>query len=105
MLSFQSVPPDTAYAPPDAESFDDIRHRVIPVWQRVAEECAGQTVVIVAHGVVCKVLLFTLLPGHSVSNWKRLGPIHNVAISELLHEGEQWRAARLNDLPAAVASL
>jgi probable phosphoglycerate mutase len=96
---------DTAFAPPGAESFDDIRRRVLPVWERVTRECAGKTIVLVAHGVVCKVLLCTLLPGWSVADWHRIGPIHNVAISELFHEGEQWRAVRVNELPAAVASL
>jgi len=96
---------DTAFAPPGAESFDDIRHRVLPVWQRVTTECAEQTVVLVAHGVVCKVLLFTLLPEHSVGDWNKIGPIHNVAISELQYEAGQWRAVRVNELPSGVASL
>jgi probable phosphoglycerate mutase len=96
---------DTAYAPPGAESFDDIRCRVLPVWQRLTAECAGQTLVLVAHGVVCKVLLCSLLPGYSASDWKRIGPIHNVAINELRYEGEQWRAVRINELPVALADL
>ncbi len=96
---------DTAFAPAGAESFDDIRRRVLPVWQRVTAEHRGQTIILVAHGVVCKVLLFTLLPEYSVSDWNRIGPIHNVAISELLHESEAWRAARVNELPAKVVSL
>jgi broad specificity phosphatase PhoE len=95
----------TSFAPGGAESFDDIRRRALPVWQRMTAECVGQTIVFVAHGVVCKVLLFTLLPDYSVSDWNRIGPIHNVAISELLSEGETWRAARVNELPREVASL
>jgi broad specificity phosphatase PhoE len=96
---------DTAFAPPGAESFDDIRRRVVPVWQRVIAEHAGQTIVIVAHGVVCKVLLLTLLPGYSAADWHRLGSTHNVAISELLHEEEGWRAVRIHDLPVSVKAL
>ena len=91
---------DTAFSPPGAESFDDIRDRVLPVWQRVTAECAGETIVMVAHGVVCKVLLLSQLPEYSVSDWKKIGPIHNVAISELLREDERWRAVRVNELPA-----
>jgi 2,3-bisphosphoglycerate-dependent phosphoglycerate mutase len=95
---------ETTYAPPGAESFDDIRNRVLPVWERLTMECAGQTIVVVAHGVVCKVLLCTLLPEYSVSDWNRIGPIHNVAISELIREGEAWRAVRVNErsLPPSV---
>jgi probable phosphoglycerate mutase len=96
---------ETSFSPPGAESFDDIRRRVLPVWQRVTAECEGQTMVMVAHGVVCKVLLFSLLPGYSVSDWNTIGPIHNAAISELLSEGEAWRAARINELPSGLASL
>ncbi len=92
---------DTAFAPPGAESFDDIRRRVLPVWQGLTAECAGQTIIVVAHGIVCRVLLLSLLAGYTVSDWHRIGT-HNVAISELLYEGEQWRAVRINELPAAV---
>jgi probable phosphoglycerate mutase len=95
---------DTAYAPSGAESFDDIRRRVLPVWQRLTTEFAGQTLVLVAHGIVCRVLLLSLLPGYTVSDWHRIGT-HNVAISELIRKEEKWRAVRLNDLPAAVAEL
>jgi len=90
---------DTAYAPPGAESFDAIRERVVPVWERLTAERPGETQVIVAHGVVCKVLLTTLLPGRGVADWMRLGPAPNVGISELVWEGG-WRAVRLNVPPA-----
>jgi 2,3-bisphosphoglycerate-dependent phosphoglycerate mutase len=95
---------DTAYAPPGAESFDDIRRRVLPVWQRLTNEHEGQTLVIVAHGIVCRVLLLSLLPGYSIRDWHRIGT-DNVAIHELLYEGQIWRALRINELPAEVADL
>jgi probable phosphoglycerate mutase len=87
---------DTAYAPEGAESFDDIRDRVLPVWRRLTNDHAGKTLVVVAHGVVCKVLLLTLLPGRSVADWQHLGPIHNIAVSELVFEGGIWQALRIN---------
>jgi len=93
---------DTSFALPGAESFDDIHRRVLPVWQRVTTEHAGKALVIVAHGVVCRVLLLSVLPGHSIGDWHDIH-IDNVAINELLHDGESWRALRLNDLPAEVA--
>jgi probable phosphoglycerate mutase len=95
---------DTAFAPPGAESFDDIRHRVLPVWNRLTEAAEGQTLVVVAHGIVCRVLLLSLLAGYTVADWNRIGT-DNVAISELLHDGASWQALRLNDLPAAVTAL
>ena len=93
---------DTGYAPDGAESFDAIYQRVRPVWERLTAERPGQTQVIVAHGVVCRVLMVTLLPGLSVADWRRLGAIPNVGITELLWEGEAWRAARMNVAPAAL---
>ena len=91
---------ETAYAPDGAESFDHIRDRVLPVWHRLTTQLAGQTLVVVAHGIVCKVLLLSLLPGLGIADWNRLGPIHNVAIHELVREdGGEWGALRINDLP------
>jgi broad specificity phosphatase PhoE len=90
---------DTGYAPPGAESFDAIRGRVLPVWNRVTAEWAGQTLVVVCHGVVCRVLLLSLVSGLTLADWNRLGPIRNVAVHELVSAGEGWHVVRLNDLP------
>jgi 2,3-bisphosphoglycerate-dependent phosphoglycerate mutase len=89
---------DTAYAPAGAESYDDIRGRVIPVWHRLTTPSATGSLVIVAHGLVCKVLLLTLLPEHSVADWHRIGPIANVGITELVRDADDWRAVRVNDV-------
>jgi broad specificity phosphatase PhoE len=88
---------ETGYAPAAAESFDDIRDRVVPVWHRLTAEHAGRTLVIVAHGIVCRVLLLSLLPGHGAADWQRIGPIHNVGVSELLRGADgAWQALRIN---------
>jgi broad specificity phosphatase PhoE len=94
---------DTGYAPAGAESFDAIHDRVRTIWERLTAERRGETQVIVAHGVVCKVLLVTLLPGAGVADWRRLGPIHNVGVTELVWEGE-WRAVRMNVPPAELTA-
>jgi broad specificity phosphatase PhoE len=96
---------DTGFATPGAESFDDMRDRVLPVWRRLAEEFDGRTAVVVAHGGVCRVLLLSLLPGLSAADWDKLGPIRNVGVSELVLEAGRWSAVRLNEVPAAVAVL
>ena len=93
---------DTGFAPPGAESFDAIRDRVCPVWERMTAGRPGETQVIVAHGVVCKVLLLTLLPGYSIADWRRLGPMLNVGVHELVLEADGWRAVRLNEPPAGL---
>jgi 2,3-bisphosphoglycerate-dependent phosphoglycerate mutase len=91
---------DTAYATPGAESFDDVRNRVLPIWERVATELDNSTYVIVAHGVVIRVLLLNLLPGWSAADYRKLGPIPNVAVSELVRTmaGQPWQAERLNEI-------
>jgi broad specificity phosphatase PhoE len=94
---------DTGHAPAGAESFDDIKRRVLPVWEQLAEQYAGRTIVVVAHGVVCKVLLVSLLPGYGVSDWKRLGETPNAGISELVREaGAGWQAVRISEVPAGI---
>jgi broad specificity phosphatase PhoE len=95
---------DTAFAPPGAESFDAIRTRVLPVWERLTAGTPGpgeRTLVVVAHGVVCKVLLLSLLPGYTAADWHRLGPVPNVGVSELVGAGGDWEAVRVNEVPAA----
>jgi broad specificity phosphatase PhoE len=89
---------ETNYAPDRAESFEAIRARVTPVWQRLTHAYEGRTLVIVAHGIVCRVLLLTQLPGLSVSDWHRLGPIRNLAVNELVWNGTAWTAVRLNEV-------
>jgi broad specificity phosphatase PhoE len=93
---------DTGFAPAGAESFDAIAARVLPVWRRLTELLAGRTFVVVAHGVVCKVLQLSVLPGYSVADWRQLGPVPYVGVSELIESGGAWEALRLNEVPPAV---
>jgi broad specificity phosphatase PhoE len=95
---------DTGHAPDGAESFDDIRARVLPVWERVTREHEGKTLIIVAHGIVCRVLLLSLLPGWGPADWQRLSPMRNAAINEVVRGAAGWEAVRLNELPESVAA-
>ncbi|QDU21600.1 histidine phosphatase family protein [Urbifossiella limnaea] len=96
---------DTAFSTPGAESFDDLRRRLVPAIERVAAAHPGGRVVVVAHGVVCKVLLLCLLPGHGPGVWKQLGRVANLSVSELTRTGEGWSAAGLLQVPPPVAAL
>jgi broad specificity phosphatase PhoE len=96
---------DTAYTTPGAESFDDIARRVLAAWSRVVTAHPGGRVVVVAHGVVCKVLLLSLLDGWDSTGWVKLGRVANLAVSELHPVGESWRAERLLAVPEPVAAL
>jgi probable phosphoglycerate mutase len=96
---------DTAYTTPGAESFDDLRRRLVPAFERVTAAHAGGRVVVVAHGVVCKVLLLCLLPGYGPGAWKRLGRVPNLAVSELGRTPAGWAATGLLQLPPPVAAV
>ncbi len=96
---------NTGYAFPGMESFDELRDRTLPAFERVVSAHPGGRVVIVCHGVVCKVLLLTLLHGKSPANWVDIGRIPNLAVSELVPHGEKWWANRLLILPPPVESV
>jgi broad specificity phosphatase PhoE len=90
---------DIAYSPEGVESYLQMRDRLLPVWERITTKHANKTLVVVAHGVVCKILLTSLLPDWGVQAWNRPGPIKNCAIHELLcDDGGPWHAARINEM-------
>lgn len=95
----------TPYSTPGAESFDDLAARVLPAWGRVTAAHPGGRVLVVAHGIVCKVLLLSLLEGWSPADWGKLGRVANLAVSELTPAGARWRAERLLVVPDPVAAL
>lgn len=95
---------ETDYAPDGAESFDDIRRRVLPVWQRLAEENAGRTYVVICHGAVIKVLLLSLGVGYGPGDWQAFHS-PNLGINELISDGGNWRIVRLQEVPESVRAL
>ena len=95
---------ETMYAPEGSESFEEIRARVLPVWTRITTHHEKKTLVIVAHGVVCKVLLLSLVKGRSAADWHKIGPMRNACITELLENGLGWQVIRLNEGLPAIAS-
>ena len=94
---------ETEYAYPSMESFSQIAGRVVPAFQRVAERHSGKRVAIIAHGVVCKVLLLSIVCGYSPADWTRVGKAMNLSVSELVPDGELWRANALLAIPEPVA--
>jgi broad specificity phosphatase PhoE len=96
---------ETAFAHPGMESFDDIRARTLPAFQRVVEEHPGGRIVIVCHGVVCKVLLLSLLKGHTAADWVKIGLAKNLAVSELVPDADTWLARHLLMIPPPVGAV
>jgi broad specificity phosphatase PhoE len=77
------------------ESYAAIRDRVVPVFERLAERSAGKRVIVVAHGVVIRVALTTLLDELAPGGFDRIA-IDNVALNELDWDGIRWTAGALN---------
>jgi probable phosphoglycerate mutase len=96
---------ETAYAHTGMESFDELRDRTLPAFRRVVEAHPGGRLVVVCHGVVCKVLLVSLLRGYGVADWVTIGRIPNLAVSELAPDGELWTARQLLVVPPPVAAV
>ena len=69
----------------------------MPAWERVTGRHDGRRMVIVAHGIVCKVLIANLIAGQT---WANLGPIRNVAVHELRNVAGAWTLPRFGWLPA-----
>jgi broad specificity phosphatase PhoE len=84
---------------PGAESYAEIRDRVVPPFLSLARSHPGETVIVVAHGVVVRVLL-TSLPGClPVSTFDEIA-IRNGAINDLRFDGERFTLAGV-DLEAS----
>jgi len=76
------------------ESFAQIRDRVVPAMDRLAQGHRGETIVVVAHGVVIRVLLTCWLD-QGTSRFDGFG-IDFVAVNDLRFDGQAWRALALN---------
>ena len=96
---------DTGFTTPGAESYDDLRARLLDAWHRTVAAHAGARLVVVAHGIVCKVLLLELLPDHGPTAWARLGRVPNVAVSCLRMTPAGYVAAPLLTVPEPVLRL
>jgi broad specificity phosphatase PhoE len=77
-----------------AESYAQIRARVVPALRDLAARFAGRAVVVVAHGVVIRVLLTSLAEGLGPEDFDRLS-IEYVAVNEVVAGPSGWRAVAL----------
>ena len=82
---------DLEYTHPGGESFADIRVRVLPILRGLAECHRGETIVIVAHGVVIRVALTSLVAGFSPSDFDRIA-IDFASVNDLWFDGDSWTA-------------
>jgi broad specificity phosphatase PhoE len=83
---------DTGFALERAESFDALRNRVVPVWNRIAAAHPGESIVVVSHGNACRALLLSLVKGLTLVDWTKLSRIPNASVSELVGDAGEWTA-------------
>ncbi len=85
---------------PGGESFADIRCRVVPILQELAERHRGETIIVVAHGVVIRVALISLVAGFVPSDFDQIA-IDFASVNDLGFDGASWIARTLNQVVAA----
>ncbi len=84
---------------PGGESFADIRRRVVPIFQELAERHRGATIIVVAHGVVIRVALTSLVAEFAPSDFDRIA-IDFASVHDLGFDGESWTARALRPVVA-----
>jgi 2,3-bisphosphoglycerate-dependent phosphoglycerate mutase len=85
---------------PGGESFADIRRRVCPILEDLAARHRGETIVVVAHGVVIRVALTSLVAGYAPADFDRIA-IDFASVNDLWSDGRTWTARALNQVVAA----
>lgn len=80
---------------PGGESFADVRRRVLPIFEEISARHRGETVVVVAHGIVVRIVLCSILPERGPADFDQAA-IDFASINDLRSDGAAWRAERLN---------
>ena len=95
------------FTTPEAESFHEVAARVVPAWERTVQAHPGGRLVIVAHGIVVKVLLLSILHGWDATGWVKLGRVANLAVTELTPgDAGLWQPGQhLLHVPESIACL
>ena len=89
---------DLEYSHPGGESYADIRRRVVPILDELATTViAGETIIVVAHGVVIRVVITTMVPGFQPADFDRIA-IDFASLNDLWHDGTGWTARALNQV-------
>ncbi len=85
---------DLDHTHPGGESYADIRRRAVPALTTIAAGHPGDTIVVVVHGVLIRVVLTSLLEGYGPEQFDRIA-IPNAGVNDLRIDGGRWRAVRL----------
>lgn len=79
----------------EAESYAQIRDRVAPILRRIGEGHPGETVVVVGHGMVIRVLITSCVQGFTARDLGRIA-MRNVAVNDLRGARGVWTAHALD---------
>jgi len=90
---------DLEYTHEGGESFADIRQRVLPTIESLRDRHDGASLCIVAHGIVIRVLLLSLLSDLTPADFDRIA-IDFASINDLRWDGRRWRSVTLNETVA-----
>ena len=82
------------------ESYADISRRIAPIFADLTARHRGETIIVVAHGVVIRVLITTLVSGFQPADFDRIA-IDFASVNDLLFDGTTWTASSLNQCVAA----
>ena len=85
---------------PGGESFAAIRHRVCPILEQLAERHRGETIIVIAHGVVIRVALTSVVTGLTPAEFDRIA-IDFASVNDLWFDGRVWTARALNQVVAS----
>ena len=94
---------DLEHTHPGGESYADIRRRVVPLFEQLVARHRGETIIVVAHGVVIRVVLTSLVRGFHPADFDRIA-IDFASINELTFAGRTWQAGVLNQVVARSAA-
>lgn len=81
---------DLDYSPESvAESYAELRDRVAPVFFELARRHLGETIAVVAHGILIKTFLTGAIESLSYADFDRI-PIEFTGIHDLIWDGANW---------------
>ena len=81
------------------ESYRDIQRRVLPIFQGFTARHRGESIIVVAHGVVIRVVLTSIVSGFQPADYDRIA-IDFASVNDLVFDGETWTAGPLNQCVA-----
>jgi len=88
--------------PPGGESLEDVQRRVIPAFERLSVEHAGQNLVAVIHAGPIRCLLAHVL-GFPLGNALKLSVDH-LSVCRLEGMGPHWQVLSLNQRPGPIGT-